>query len=138
MTKFLLAISVFLLLALVPASAFAQVPTYYCSYNAVPPGDGSFEAPWSCKNQTELNTVVTEVCKNQYAILYQIVDNGYYRHVVEDTADAACKVTSSVFYYGTPPNTGVNLPLPVVVGGALLAGLALFAGGWAVYRKRYA
>jgi hypothetical protein len=138
MSKFLLALTVLLLLALVPASAFAQTPTFYCSYNAVPPGNGSYETPWLCSTQQELTTVVNEVCKSTYAILYQTVSTGYYRHTVEDPNDAACKVTSSVFYASTPPDTGVSVPLPAIFGGAALLGLALIAGGWVVYRKRYA
>lgn len=138
MKKLSLLMIVLFLFALIPSSAFASVPVFYCSYDAAPGGDGSYDAPWQCANSDQLAAVVAEVCKSGYAILYQTVDTGYYRHTIEDPVDGACKVTSSVFYQGTPPDTGIALPAPLLVGMALTLGAALVAGGYFVYRKRYA
>jgi len=138
MKKFTLALIILLLLAVIPASAFASTPVYYCSAFVASGGDGSFDSPWACQNQTQLNAVVAEVCKSGYAVLYQIVSNGYWRHTVEDPTDSACKVTSSVFYYGQPPDTGIAAPMPLLIGGALALGAALLAGGFLVYKKRFA
>lgn len=138
MKKFSLAMIVLLLMAIIPASAFAATPVYYCSYDVPAGGDGSYDYPWRCSTQEELAAVVAEVCKSGYAILYQTVSTGYYRHTVEDPTDSACTVTSSVFYQGVPPDTGVALPAPLMVGLALTLGAALLAGGFFVYRKRFA
>jgi hypothetical protein len=139
MKKFWLAISLLLLLSIIPASAFASTPVYYCSFDVEPGGDGSFDDPWICEDSTQLGNIVTEICAhNEYAILYQTVPSGYYRHVIEDPEDAACAVTSSVFYYGYPPDTGLAIPGPLMVGGLALLGVGLVGGGYLVYRKRYA
>jgi hypothetical protein len=138
MKKVWLAISILVLLSLIPASAFAATPVFYCTPGAVPPGDGSYDYPWPCANQDQLATVVAEVCTYSYGILYQQVADGYYRHTIEDPNDGPCAVTSSVFYYGYPPDTGVKLPTPWLVGGAFALGLALLAGGIVIYRKRQA
>jgi hypothetical protein len=137
MKKFSIALTILFLLSLIPASVFAATPVYYCSAFVASGGNGTADSPWPCQNQTQLNAVVAEVCKAGYAILYQEVSNGYWRHTVEDPNDGACKVTSSVFYYGQPPDTGA-LPIPLLIGGALALGIALIAGGFFVYKKRFA
>lgn len=137
MKKSLVLLSLLALLVLIPSSALAQTPVYYCTSLGTTDGDGSFENPWSCVNTTELNAVIAEICsETDYAILYQIVTNGYYRHVIEDPNDAACGVTSTVFYYGDPPDTGVTLPMPVLLGGLFALGAVLVGGGYMIYRKR--
>lgn len=139
MKKSLALLTLMLLLTLIPSSVLAATPVYYCTALGATGGDGSYDAPWSCINETELNTVITTICaETDYAILYQIVSGGYYRHVIEDPNDAACGVTSTVFYYGDPPDTGVNLPAPLLVGGMLTLGVALFGAGFLVYKKRTA
>jgi hypothetical protein len=137
MKKLWTVLTLLVLLAMIPGSAMAAVPVFYCSDTALPGGDGSFDDPWSCKNAGELEDVVAEVCGSGYAILYQIADDGYYRHVIEDPADGPCKVSSTVYYRGVPPDTGLPLPLPVMIGGVLLLGAALVSGGFWL-RKRTA
>jgi hypothetical protein len=39
---------------------------------------------------------------------------------------------------GYPPNTGVDLPAPLLYGGVAFAGVALLAGGLLLRRKRAA
>jgi hypothetical protein len=138
MKKSMLVFTILLLLSLIPASVFAATPVYYCSAFVASGGSGTFDSPWPCQNQTQLNAVFAEACKPGYAIVYQIVSNGYWRHTVEDPADGPCKVTSSVFYNGVPPDTGIAVPMPLLVGGLLALGIALIAGGFFVYKKRYA
>lgn len=138
MKKLYLVLAIMILVAMVPANVLAAVPVFYCSSTATPPGDGSFSAPWLCSNSTELEAVVVEVCTYGYAILYQVVPGGYYRHTVEDPNDGPCQVTSTVFYQGVPPDTGVSLPAPLLIGGALAIGAGLLLGGFVIYRKRTA
>jgi hypothetical protein len=137
MKKFSLVFTILILISLIPASAFASTPQYYCSAFVTSGGDGSYDHPWPCTNQAQLDAAVAQVCKAGYGILYEEVANGYWRHTVEDPTDGPCKVTSSVFYYGLPPDTGI-LPVPLLIGGALALGIALIAGGFFVYKKRYA
>jgi hypothetical protein len=139
MKKFWIILSLLVLLSIIPASAMASTPVFYCTYNTSATGDGSYDNPWSCADSTELSTVVGEVCKaTSYGILYQIVPSGYYRHVIEDPNDAACGVTNTTFYYGYPPDTGISLPVPVVISLAVALGALLMGGGYLVYRKRTA
>jgi hypothetical protein len=136
MKKLWVILSLLVLITLIPATAFAQTPTYYCSYTATT-GNGSYTSPWPCANQTQLSDAVANVCAaTTYGILYQIVSNGYYRHVVE--SNGTCVVTNTTFYYGFPPNTGIALPTPALLGIAAALGGLLIAGGYLFYRKRYA
>jgi hypothetical protein len=137
MKKSMLVFTFLLLLTLIPTSVFAATPVYYCSAFVTSGGNGTFDSPWPCTNQAQFDAAVGVACEAGYAILYEEVANGYYRHTVEDPADGPCKVTSSVFYYGEPPDTGA-IPMPLLIGGALALGAALIAGGFLVYKKRFA
>lgn len=140
MKKLWIAISLLVLLSLIPATVFAATPVFYCSYNAPSGGNGSYSAPWLCNDNTTYQQVVTNVCAhtNPFSILYQTVSNGYYRHTFELNSSQQCVETSNVFYPGLPPNTGVALPAPLLVGGALGLGLLLVLGGVVIYRRRTA
>jgi|MudIll2142460700_1097286.scaffolds.fasta_scaffold574652_2 hypothetical protein len=138
MNKVWIAVSLLVLLALIPSAAFASTPVYYCTPDATPPGDGSFDFPWLCSTSAELQTAVSNACHAGYAILYQTVSNGYYRHTVQVDSAGKCIVTTSVFYYGVPPDTGVSLPAPLLIGGTLALGALFLAGGIVIYRKRAA
>ena len=139
MKKILIAVSLMLLICALPATALAETPTYYCSFDAESDGDGSYDYPWHCSDDGDLDEIVSEICGvDDYAILYQIVDDGYYYHVIEDPDDSACGITSTIFYAGYPPDTGIALPAPLMVGGLALLGAAFLGGGYFLYRKRYA
>lgn len=140
MKKLWIAISLLVVLAMIPATAFAATPVFYCSYNAPAGGNGTYAAPWLCVDNTTYQQVVANVCAatNPYSILYQIVSNGYYRRTFELNSSQQCVETSNVFYYGYPPNTGVALPAPLLVGGALGLGLLMVLGGVVIYRRRTA
>jgi hypothetical protein len=136
MNKVWIAVSLLVVMALIPSAAFASTPVYYCTPNATPPGDGSYSFPWLCSTSAELQTAIANTCQAGYAILYQTVSNGYYRHTVQVDSAGKCMVTSSIFYYGYPPNTGVVLPAPLLIGGALVLGAMFLVGGIVIYRKR--
>lgn len=137
MKKIWIAISLLLLLSILPTTVLAAVPVYYCSYNASSGGNGTYHHPWRCDSNADLDDIVADICQDyDYAILYQIVSNGYYRRVIEGNGD--CDISSSVFYYGYPPDTGIALPAPLMISGLVVLGVALMGGGYFIYSKRHA
>ncbi|MGD9318257.1 MAG: hypothetical protein PVG56_15580 [Anaerolineae bacterium] len=46
-----------------------------------------------------------------------------------------CPITSEGWQRGLPPNTGIDLPVPVIVGGLALIGAGLLAAGMLVRRR---
>ncbi|MFN2160365.1 MAG: hypothetical protein ACK2U3_13745 [Anaerolineales bacterium] len=131
---------VIVLALMIPIGVFASYDVYYCSWNASPGGDGSWKYPWLCSNSAEFDDIVDVICYDNGgdAILYEKVPSGYYRHVILWGGASDCGVESSVFYYGYPPHTGLTLPPPLMISGALVIGLSLFAVGLVVYRRRLA
>ena len=128
---------VIVLALMIPVGVFASYDVYYCSWNASSGGDGSWNYPWLCSDSAEFDAIVDEICDYGDGILYEKVPSGYYRHVIL-WDDGSCGVESSVFYYGYPPHTGLTLPPPLMISGALVIGLSLFAVGLVVYRRRLA
>jgi hypothetical protein len=88
MKKIWIAISLLLLLSILPSTVLAAVPTFYCSYYASSGGNGSYNHPWRCDSDADPDDIVADICNDyDYAILYQIVSNGYYRRVIEGDGD---------------------------------------------------
>jgi hypothetical protein len=120
---------------LLPMTVFASWDIYYCSAEHDYDGNGSYDDPWSCTTDSEFDHVVDKICDYGGGILYEIVEDGYYRHTIEWDGKV-CEVTDSVFYHGYPPDTGLTLPPPLIFGGAMALGIALLAGGVVLFRKR--
>jgi hypothetical protein len=139
MKKFRIAVifAVIILAFLIPLGVFASYDIFYCSYDVSSGGDGTWKYPWACETAAEFDAVVDDICSYGDGILYEIVPKGYYRHVIK-WEGKACGVYSSDFYHGYPPHTGITLPPPLMVSGALVIGLSLFAVGLVVYRRRTA
>jgi hypothetical protein len=138
MKKFRIVLIVMVLLAvLIPSAVFASYDVYYCSIYADGFGDGSYEYPWACSTEAEFDDAVDLICDYGGGILYEEVEGGYYRHTIS-WYGKTCEVTSSKYYHGYPPDTGITLPPPFVISAALVLGLSLFAVGLVVYRKRSA
>ena len=138
MKKFRIVLILMVLLAvLIPSAVFASYDVYYCKDYANGYGDGSYDYPWACSTPTEFDDVVDKICDYGGGILYEAVEGGYYRHTIK-WYDDTCKVTSSKFQHGYPPDTGITLPPPFAISAALVLGLSLFAVGLVVYRKRSA
>ena len=139
MKKVLIAICLILLLSLIATNVLAQTPVYYCSYSVGTGGDGSYAYPWQCTNSTQLSQIVSNICaSHSSAVLYQIVSNGYYYHTIGTPSGGTCQITSSLFYSGYPPDTGITLPVPLMLSAMVALGVALMGGGYLIYRKRYA
>ena len=139
MKKFRIAVifSVIILAFLIPLGVFASYDIYYCSYDGFVDGNGTWKYPWVCETEDEFDFIVDEICSYGDGILYEIVPEGYYRPVIL-WEGKSCGVYSSDFYHGYPPHTGITLPPPLMVSGALVIGLSLFAVGLVVYRRRSA
>ena len=139
MKKFRIAVifSVIILAFLIPLGVFASYDIYYCSYDGYVDGNGTWKYPWVCETEDQFEFIVDEICSYGDGILYEMVPEGYYRHVIL-WEGKSCGVYSSDFYHGYPPHTGITLPPPLMVSGALVIGLSLFAVGLVVYRRRSA
>ena len=131
---------------LIPSVAFAQdeelyprpnLDRYYCSWDVGPGGDGSYNDPWVCKNQQQINNAINRVCRMGGGILFQIEEDGYWRYVIRWLDDNECDVRRT-YHRGYPPRTGIALPPTLAFSGALVLGLSLFAVGLVVFRKRSA
>ncbi len=48
---------------------------------------------------------------------------------------STCTLVSDVWQAGLPPGTGIDLPTPVIIGGAVLLGVLLLAAGMLVRRR---
>lgn len=136
--RFLLVIAaVFVLLALPLTSAVAQGSYYYCSATRTSGGSGTYYDPWACSTQAQMTTVTNTICNLGGGTLYQIHTGSYVVFTVRWTGNA-CTVSTGQQVPGYPPNTGVDLPAPLVYGGVAFAGVALLAGGLLLRRKRIA
>jgi hypothetical protein len=142
MKKFRVAMLVMVILpVLIPTAAYAAVYTYYCSWDVGTGGDGSYDYPWQCRDDVELDIIVDDICVyldyDDVGILYQIQMDGYWKHWIEWDGKE-CGVVNSKYFRGYPPDTGIALPPPLLFGGAMALGLSLFAVGLVVFRKRVA
>ena len=126
-----------LLALLVPSAVFASYNVYYCSYDVEGFEDGSYDYPWSCETEEEFNDIVDYICTQGGGVLYEVVEGGYYRNMIEWDG-RSCEIVETDFYQGYPPDTGITLPPPLMLSAALALGLSLFAVGLVIYRKRLA
>jgi hypothetical protein len=126
----ILAIAALVAAVLIPAAVLAG-GTFYCSTTAATDGDGTLNNPWMCTTEEELNTVIDDrICATYLGgNLYEIFPDSYTLHVITYYSASDCRVTSSTDFAGFPPDTGVNIPTPVIVAGAALAGAGLVAAG---------
>jgi hypothetical protein len=136
--RFLLVmVAVLALVALPLSSATAQGPYYYCSATRTSGGSGTYYDPWACSTEAQMTTVTNTVCRLGGGTLYQIHTGSYVVFTIRWTGNM-CEMTVGEQRPGYPPNTGVDLPAPLVYGGVAFAGIALLAGGLLLRRKHTA
>jgi hypothetical protein len=135
MNKLRVALVIAVLVALmVPVTALAA-GTYYCSTLLTSGGNGTYNYPWSCVDQEQLDYVIYDrICNVGGGYLYQIY-SGYYVYYVIEWVNGQCTITHQTRHDGYPPNTGVDLPMPLLVGIAVGGGLVLVVAGLALRRK---
>lgn len=139
MSKIRLAFFLVLLLALALPVAVSAAGTFYCSTLIASGGNGTYAYPWACSTNEQFNYVVYDRICNVYGggHLYQIYSGYYMYYRIEwlyTNNQRTCTITYRAEYPGYPPNTGVDLPMPLIIGGvAGLAVVLLLAG---VYLRR--
>lgn len=138
MYKLRIAILVALVVALMVPFSVQAAGVFYCSTLRSGGGIGTYADPWGCANAEQFNYVVYDViCARGGGWLYEIYDGAYVYHRIE-WVNRQCSITWSQRYPGYPPNTGVNLPMPLLVGLAASAGIVMIVGGVALRRRQTA
>ncbi len=127
---------VVLVLALaIPVTVYAA-GYYYCTTLLTSPGgNGTFNYPWGCSTNDQLNHVIYDlICSYGGGVLYQIYSDSYVYYQIAWVGNV-CQITFQARYPGYPPNTGVEFPLPLVVGVAIGAAILLVVVGL-LFRRR--
>lgn len=136
MNRIRIAILVALVLALMLPFSVQAAGVYYCSGLLTGTGgNGTFAYPWACPDQASLNRIIYDViCPAGGGWLYQI-QSGYFIYYRIEWVNNQCTITFQQRYNGYPPNTGVNLPMPMLVASVAGFGALLIVGGVFLRRK---
>ncbi len=141
MKKFrILMIVTVLITLLVPMSVMAA-GTFYCSALISSGGNGTWHNPWACSTDAQLDTVIFDYICQDYGggHLYRIFSGSYVYYRIEWVPGAqGCRITYTAEYPGYPPNTGPDLPLPLILAGVGAVGAVLLLGGLTLRRKAQA
>jgi len=125
-----------LVLALaIPVTVYAA-GYYYCSTLPLGPGgNGSYSYPWACSTDAELNHIIYDlICSYGGGVLYRIYSDSYVYYQIAWVGDV-CQVTFEARYPGYPPNTGVEFPMPLIIGVAIGVAILLVVVGL-LFRRR--
>jgi hypothetical protein len=140
MKKFrILAIVAVLIAVLIPVAVNAG-GVFYCSTNITSGGSGSYYNPWACSTAAQLDYVIDDrICDIYHGgYLYQIFTNSYRYNIITWYSADNCRVTYSADYTGYPPYTGVEVPVPIIIGVVALVGTGMLVAGLALRRKKNA
>lgn len=137
MSKIRIAVILAALLGLLIPTGVMAAGTFYCSTQLATGGDGTYSYPWACNSADQLNYVIQDVICEQYGggHLYQIYSGYYVYYRIEWYGQNECVIAYQSRYPGYPPDTGVDLPMPLVIGGAMTAGALLLVVGLALRKK---
>lgn len=124
-----------LIAVLIPAAASAA-GVFYCSAYKNSGGAGTWANPWACSTDAQVANLIEQICYQYYGgHLYRIFSNSYVYYRIEwGGTQTRCTVTSTE-YPGYPPNTGVDLPLPLLLGLGASVGIVLVGAGMMLRRK---
>jgi len=131
----ILLVAAVLVAVLIPAAASAA-GVFYCSAYKASGGAGTWANPWACQSDAQVANLIDQICL-QYngGHLYRIFSNSYVYYRIEwGGVQTRCTVTSAE-YPGYPPNTGVDLPLPLMLGIGASVGILLVGAGMMLRRK---
>lgn len=142
MNKIRTAIILAVLIGLLIPATVSAAGTFYCSDLIASGGNGTFAYPWACSTEQQFNQVVQVIC-NQYSggNLYRIFIDSYVFYRIEwitQNNQRVCTIVYQSEYPGYPPNTGPDIPYPLVLGSAMTGGAVLILAGLALRKKRVA
>ena len=135
--KRIFVIAAVLIALLIPMSVHAA-GTFYCSALLSSGGSGTWSDPWACSSDAQLNTVIYDyICAGfGGGHLYRIFAGYYVYYLIEWVPERqTCAVTYTAEYPGYPPNTGPDLPLPLILAAAGAVGVILLIAGVTLRRK---
>jgi len=143
MSKLRMALILALLLALAVPAAASAAGTFYCSALKSSGGNGSYANPWACSTTEQLNYVIYDTICNVYGggHLYQIHSGSYNYYRIEwvtQNNQRACTITYRSEYPGYPPDTGVDLPMPLIVAAVVALAALMLVAGLALRRRSQA
>ena len=132
-------ILVMLVTLLIPITVQAA-GTFYCSTLRSTGGDGTYSNPWACSTNAQFNNVVDTIC-NRYdgGHLYRIYSDHYVYYRIEwvtQNNENYCTITYQNEYPGYPPDTGPDIPMPLILSAVAGVGAILLVGGLMLRRKR--
>jgi hypothetical protein len=137
MSKLKIAVILAVLLGLLIPVGVSAAGAFYCSTLIGSGGYGTFSDPWACSTQAQLDYIVQDVICEHHAggHLYQIYSGYYVYYRIDWYGPNECVIAYQTRYPGYPPDTGVDLPMPLVIGGAAAAGALLLVVGLMLRKK---
>jgi hypothetical protein len=140
MSKLRIALVAALLVALLSPFAVLAAGTFYCNTGITSGGNGTYASPWACNTPDQLHYVIYDLVCARYGggVLYAIRPGGYTYYNIAYTSQNGqwvCNITYQADYPGYPPNTGVDLPAPLIAALAGAAALVLVVAGLLLRRK---
>ena len=131
------------LLGLLIPTAVIAAGNFFCSDLIASGGNGTLANPWACSNDQQFNQVVYDFICNRYGggNLYRIFTDSYIYYRIEwisQNNQRTCTIVYQSEYPGYPPNTGPDIPIPLVMGSAVTGGAVLIVAGLALRKKRAA
>lgn len=143
MRKVRIFIVVGVLIGLLIPSAVSAAGTFFCSDLIASGGNGTFSNPWACGTDQQFNQVVYDFICGRYGggNLYRIFIDRYIYYRIEwvtQNNQRTCTIVYQSEYPGYPPNTGPDIPYPLVLGSAMTGGAVLIVAGLALRKKRTA
>ena len=135
--RILLIVIVFIAV-LISVTAYAE-GVWYCSTLIAQGGSGTYANPWACSTNQQFDFIVYDVICDRHGggFLYRIYSGSYVLYEI-GFMDGECDIINQNEFPGTPPDTGVELPMPFVFGAAMVGGAALLLSGLALRRKKTA
>ena len=140
MKKKLLIILIFgLLVALLIPATVSAAGSFYCSALKASGGVGTWSNPWACSTDAQLDDVVDTIC-NVYGggHLYRIHSNYYVYYRIDYYGYNECIIGYQATYSGYPPDTGPDIPLPILITGGVGLGAILVVAGLLIRKKTHA
>jgi LPXTG-motif cell wall-anchored protein len=132
----ILLLAALLIAVLIPMTVSAA-GVFYCSAYKNSGGAGTYANPWACSTDAQTNDLINRICLDYYGgHLYRLYSNYYIYYRIEwGGTTQRCTVTRTE-YPGYPPNTGVDMPLPLLLGGGAALGILLVGAGLVLRRNK--